>query len=133
MIFSTITFCKAGLDDPPQGEADETVTGLTCAKWVISWLPAYASASFDREPIAEDWGYAVRVSVGADTLLLGFASAFEKDTDCWRIMVGDNFNRGVFPWTQRRRRNEAARLSDFVEHSLRSSDGVTNIRVERTG
>lgn len=36
-------------------------------------------AGFDREHIAEDWGYAIRVSVPPDTLLLGFANAFEDD------------------------------------------------------
>lgn len=75
----------------------------------------------------------LRVSVGPDTLLLGFTSAFEDDPNCWRITVGDNFLRGLFPWTQRRRRTEAGRLSDFVEQSLRSMEGVTDLRIEKLG
>lgn len=133
MIFSTITFSKPGLDDLTPAETDDAITGLNCAKWVISWLPSFGSAKFDGEPIAEDWGYAVRVSVGPDTFLLGIASAFEDDANRWRIMVGDNLNRGLLPWTQRRRRGEAVRLSDFVERSLRHADGVTNVQVERNG
>ncbi len=133
MIFSTITFSKAGLDDPPQPESDDAITGLSCAKWVVSWLPNFEGFGFDKEPIAEDWGYAVRVSVGPDTLLLGFSNAFEDDPNRWRIVVGDNFNRGLFPWTQQRRRGEASRLSDFVERSLRAAEGVTNVQADRKG
>lgn len=133
MIFSTITFSKAGLDDPPHPETDDAVTGLNCARWLITWLPRFEPSGFDKEPIAEDWGYAVRVSVGPDTLLLGCSNAFEDDPDRWRIMVGDNFNRGLFPWTRSRRRAQASRLSDFLERSLRGAEDVTNVRVERTG
>jgi len=131
MIFSTITFSKAGLDDVPPLESDDAITGLNCAKWIISWLPTFGSTTFDAEPIAEDWGYAVRVSVGPDTFLLGIANAFEDDANRWRILVGDNLNRGLLPWTQQRRRSEASKLSDFVERSLRQAAGVTNVQVER--
>ncbi|MEQ1812044.1 MAG: hypothetical protein ABL889_19100 [Terricaulis sp.] len=131
MIFSTITFSKAGLDDPQQPESDDAITGLTCAKWVMSWLSNFESAGFDKEPIAEDWGYAARVSVGSETLLLGFANAFEDDPNRWRIVVSDNFNRGLFPWTRKRRREEASKLSDFVELSLRAADGVENVRLKK--
>lgn len=118
------------LHDP---KGDEAITGFNCARWVISWLRAFDSTRFDENPIAEDWGYAVRVWVGVDTLLLGCSSAFEDDANRWRIMVGDNFTRGVFPWTRQRRRNKAMRLSTFVEQRLRSADGVTNIEFKRLG
>jgi hypothetical protein len=88
---------------------------------------------FDEKPIAEDWGYAVRVWMGADTLLLACTSAFEDDANRWRIVVRDNFTRGVFPWTRQRKRNKATRLSAFVEQRLRSAEGVTNIEIERLG
>lgn len=133
MIFSTITFSKAGLDDPPQVESDDAVTGLNCAKWVMSWLRNLEAAGFDEEPIAEDWGYAVRVSAAPDTLLLGFTNAFEDHPNRWRITVSDNFNRGLFPWTRQRRREKASKLSDLVERSLRAADGVENVRVELAG
>jgi hypothetical protein len=133
MIFSTITFCKASLQDLPQPDSDNAITGLNCAKWVASWLPNFDATAIIKGPIAEDWGYAVLVSVGSDTLLLGFSSAFEDDADRWRITVGDNFVRGLFPWTRRRRRAGAARLSDFVEQSLRSMEDVTNVQIERLG
>lgn len=132
MIFSAITFNKAGLDDPQLAERDDAITGLACARWVISWLPQFEATVFDAEPIAEDWGYAVRVSVGPDTLFLGFASVIEDGVSCWRIIVGDNLNRGFFPWTRRRRHAYASRLSDFVERSLRDAEGVTNVSVDRT-
>ncbi len=132
MLFSAITFSKAGLDDPPEVKSDDDITGLNCTKWVMSWLRDLKAAKFDAMPIAEDWGYAVRVSVGPDTLLLGFANAFEDDPNRWRIIVSDNFNRGLFPWTRQRRREEASKLSDLVERSLRAANGVEIVRVEHT-
>jgi hypothetical protein len=133
MIFSTITFSKPGLEDPSRPETDDAITGFNCARWVMSWLKGFESTRFDEEPIAEDWGYAVRVRIGADTLYLGCSSAFEDDVNRWRVVVGDSFTRGVFPWTRQRRRNEAERLSAFVEQRLRSTEGVTNIEIERLG
>jgi len=133
MIFSTITFSKPGLEDASRPKRDDAVTGFNCAKWVISWLKDFEPTRFDEEPIAEDWGYAVRLWVGADALLLGCSNAFEDDANRWRIVIGDNFTRGIFPWTRQRRRNGAQRLTAFVEQRLRSAENVTNLEVEPQG
>ncbi|HVK82393.1 MAG TPA: hypothetical protein VM915_17470 [Verrucomicrobiae bacterium] len=130
MIYSTITFRRPGLQDSAQSESDDAITGLRRATWISSHLHDFNATKFDKEPIAEDWGYAVRVFVGTDTLLLGFSSAFEDDPDRWRLVISDNFNRGLLPQTQKRRQAELVRLSDFVKRVLVDSDGVSDVQIE---
>lgn len=136
MIFSSITFRKLGLQDDPakkNSQFGDDVAGFNCANWVISWLGGFGATEFDEEPIEEDWGYAIRVRVGADVLLIGCGSASPDDPDRWRITVGDNFVRGVFPWTRRRRLGAAEKLSAFVERTLSSAQAVTEVRVDQIG
>ncbi|HVZ99942.1 MAG TPA: hypothetical protein VG841_06470 [Caulobacterales bacterium] len=127
MIYGSITFTKAHLDDPPSLKPD-AITGKACAEWVITLLPEFG-APHDEMPTAEDWGYGVRVNIGPDTVLLGFASAFDG-VDRWRIIVGDNFTAGILPWTKTRRREAAMKLASFLDKRLAAAEGVSDVRLE---
>lgn len=134
MIFSSITFSKAGLVEQPKPDALNGVAGLEPARWVISWLDAFGADQFDLEPLQEDWGYAVRVRVGADVFLLGFNRAIEgAEGDRWLIIIGDSLNRGLFSWTRNRKAAVLARLSEFLESSIRAAEGVSDVVVVYEG
>ena len=70
------------------------------------------------------------MQVPPDTLLIGCANAFEEDLDVWRVMISDNFLRGVLPTTRSRREAALAKLSDHIEQYLRSDVEVSDIKVE---
>lgn len=126
-----ISFRRQGLRDA-EADTAAVIGGLECARWIASRLREFGADWQDEAPIAEDWGYAIRVRLGQDMLLIGCAIAPNDDPDAWCVMIGDNFNGGLFPWTRRRRDGAKARLSEFVLRTLRVDSAVSDVEVERS-
>lgn len=132
MIESVISFTKSGLDDDEATRARNVngFAGCRCAVWLRDGLaPHAAHLEFDNEPTAEDWGWAMVVKLGDDLFILG-CSADEETPSRWRVMIGDNFSRGLTPWTRKRKTAAARRLAADVEAYLRAQPDVSDVAVE---
>jgi hypothetical protein len=87
-------------------------------------------AQVGREPIAEDWGWALLVEIGPDKFILG-CSAEEDSTNTWQVLIGDNTNRGLWPATRRRRTAAIEALTkQQVDTFLLTQARVTNVTVD---
>lgn len=132
MIERIMTFRKTGLVDPPAtlAESVNAIHGRTCAVWLRDGLAARAPDIDTRhEPVAEDWGWALAAFVSRDLFVIGCAGEDDAD-DQWRIMIGDDVSRGLFPWTRKRRAAAAKMVADAVETFLRAQPDVSELVVD---
>ncbi|MBY0423870.1 MAG: hypothetical protein K2Q06_16315 [Parvularculaceae bacterium] len=129
MIDATFTFRKEGLADDATTRAENVngIAGKACAEWVKAALgPVLPAATFDNVAIPEDWGWAMIVKLGPDLFVLG-CSGEDEDQSRWSVAIGDNFSRGFFPWTRRRKESAAAIIADALGKVLRSTPGVSEV------
>lgn len=131
MIERVISFAKPDVEDDEAAllESINGVAGRRCAEWLKAGLgQTLREADFDDAASPEDWGWAVIVRLGADLFVLG-CSPDETVSNGWRVLVGDNYSRGVFPWTRKRKKASARLLADQTEAFLRSHPEVIGVRV----
>ena len=70
-----------------------------------------------------------KAPVGPDAFVLGCAND-EEIADHWRVLLGDNVSRGLWPSTRRRRKETLQTLTERVATFLRAQDGVANVTIE---
>lgn len=133
MIHTHFTFTSEALvDDPEKISSDENVNGFgghACAVWIGKHLSSLGY-SVSEEPIAEDWGWATVIDIGADRFLVGCAPSGDGEPSSWGVIVGDNFNRGLFPATRKRRTEAVSALTATIGAFLQSQPSVTDLKSE---
>jgi hypothetical protein len=131
MIHGHISFERAGLDDDDATRAQNVngLAGKNCASWLKQSLANVPGAGIPGEPVAEDWGWALVIDIGADAFVLG-CSADEDSANSWHVLIGDNVNRGFWPATRRRRTAALEDLTKHVDAFLRAQGDVANVTVE---
>jgi hypothetical protein len=136
MIFAVLTFSNPDLldDEATLAKHINHLHGFRLAKWLIALLSA--ELRMDDEPIEEDWGYAVRVFENGDPpkdIFLLACSAEEEPEVRPRILISDNFVRGLLPSTRRRRTAALERLTKLVQERLAAQPQVRNLEIELEG